>query len=258
MDAMLELAKRHGLVVIEDTAQAIGATYKGRPAGTIADAGTFSFVETKNMVTGEGGMVVTNQEHVAHGCRLVRNHGECYVDGAPRSYAARILGWNYRMTELEAAIGIAQLKQLSGWTDQRIANGAYLNARLRFPGLTTPCQDAKVQHVYHLYSLLYDEDVVGVPRPLFQRALVAEGIPWTLGYPHPLYRNPLFQERAAYRNLLLPVAEDLCRRSLWTNVVRAPATIEDMEDVVRAMEKVYEGRQQLRELANEARESAVT
>ncbi|MBI3320675.1 MAG: DegT/DnrJ/EryC1/StrS family aminotransferase [Candidatus Omnitrophica bacterium] len=258
MDAILALAKRRGIALIEDTAQAIGARFQGRLAGTMGDAGTFSFVQTKNMVTGEGGMVVTDQEEVAQRCRLVRNHGECYVAGAPRSYASTILGWNYRMTELEAAIGIAQLSQLDAWTEQRIANGEYLNAHLRVPGLTTPHREPDVRHIYHVYSLLYDEDMVGVPRELFQRALLEEGIPLTLGYPHPLYRNRLFQERAVpnYRDLMLPTAEALCRRTLWTNVVRPPATLDDMADVVRAMEKVYEGRHALRELSAVAQAKA--
>lgn len=248
MDEILELAHARRLTVIEDNAQSIGATFKGRLAGTLADAGTFSFVETKNMVTGEGGMVLTNREDLAERCRLLRNHGECHVAGRPRSYVANLLGWNYRMTEIEAAIGLAQLSQLPEWTEQRIANGEFLNGRLKLPGLTIPYSDPEVRHVYHLYGLLYEEAKVGVPRALFQKALAAEGIPCTLGYPHPLYRNPIFQVRSPdYQNLFLPVAEKLCRRSLWTNVVRPTAIREDMEDVVRAFEKVYEGRSGLRE-----------
>jgi len=272
MDAILEVARRHKLAVIEDNAQSPGAEFKGRLAGTMSDAGTFSFVETKNLVTGEGGMVLTDRDDLADRCRLIRNHGECYVAGKPRAYVANILGWNYRMTEIEAAIGSAQLAQFKEWTDRRVANGEYLDAHLRLPGLTPPYREAEVRHVYHLYPLLFDEDVVGIPRAVFQRALAAEGIPCSLGYPHPLYRNPLFQEGTVYgpdgcpftcrpgvkapdyRTMDLPVAESLCRRSLWTNVVRPPATVEDMRDVVRAFEKVHTGGAALRDLA--AREAA--
>lgn len=271
MDAILDVARRHGLAVIEDNAQSPGAEFQGRLAGTLGDAGTFSFVETKNLVTGEGGMVLTNRDDLAERCRLVRNHGECYVAGKPREYVANILGWNYRMTEIEAAIGLAQLDQFKEWTRQRIANAEYLHAHLRLPGLTPPSRDPDVRHVYHLYALLYDESIVGVSRPLFQRALEAEGIPCSLGYPHPLYRNPMFQEGTVYgqdgcpftcrpgvtspdyRKLFLQAAEDLCRnRSLWTHVIRPPATADDMQDVVRAFEKVYKARDALRSL--EARE----
>ena len=272
MDAILEVARRHRLTVIEDNAQSPGAEFQGRLAGTLGDAGTFSFVETKNLVTGEGGLVLTDRDDLADRCRLVRNHGECYVAGKPRAYVANILGWNYRMTEIEAAIGSAQLTQFKAWTDRRVANREYLDAHLRLPGLTPPYHDPDVRHVYHLYGLLYDEGVVGAPREAFQRALAAEGIPCSLGYPHSLYRNPLFQEGTVYgqggcpftcrpgvtppdyRNMRLPVAEDLCRRSIWSNVVRPPATLDDMRDAVRAVEKVYEGRGALRDLA--AREAA--
>lgn len=272
MDAILDVAKRHRLTVIEDNAQSPGAEFQGRLAGTIGDAGTLSFVETKNMVTGEGGMVLTNRDDLAERCRLVRNHGECYLAGKPRPYVANMLGWNYRMTEIEASIGSAQLTQFKAWTEQRVANGRYLDANLRLSGITPPYYDSDVRHVYHLYALLYDEETVGAPRALFQRALAAEGIPCSLGYPHPLYRNPLFQEGTVYgeggcpftcrpgvpppdyRNLRLPVAEEICgARSLWSNVVRPPATIEDMQDVVRAFEKAYEGRRDLRDLAEKER-----
>jgi len=267
MDAILNVAHRHRLVVIEDNAQSPGAKIGGRLAGTIGNAGTFSFVETKNMVTGEGGMVLTDNDELAERCRLIRNHGECYVVGKPRAYVANILGWNYRMTEIEAAIGSAQLTQFKEGTDQRVANGEFLDTHIRLPGITPPYREPNVRHVYHLYALLYDEGVVGISRSVFQRALAVEGIPCSLGYPHPLYRNPLFQAGTAYgqdgcpftcrpgvnppdyRKLFLQVAEDLCnKRALWTNVVRPPATIDDMQDVVRAFEKIYEQRGNLRDV----------
>lgn len=267
MDGVLEVARRHRLTVIEDCAQAPGARFQGRAAGTIGDAGTFSFVETKNMVTGEGGMVVTDRDDLAERCRLVRNHGECYVSGKPRAYVANILGWNYRMTEIEAALGSAQLTRLEEWNEQRAENGGFLDAHLRFPGLTAPHVDPDIRHVYHIYGLLYDADAAGLPRATLQEALNAEGVPFRPGYPHPLYRNPLFQEATAYgtdgcpftcrnakspdyKNLYLPVAETLCRdRALWTYAIQPPATIEDMKDVVRAFEKVYEGRAALQRRA---------
>lgn len=264
MGGIMALAKRKNLIVIEDNAQSPGATWRGRHAGTIGDAGTFSFVETKNLVTGEGGMVVTNRDELAERCRLVRNHGEVYVAGKPRSYVANILGWNYRMTELEAAIGRAQLTRFDRWTDQRIINAEFLSGHLRFPGISIPYRDKRARHVYHLYGVLFDESVVGIPRRVFQRALVAEGVPWSLGYPHPLYKNPLFQEGTVYgvdgcpftcrpgvrapdyRALRLHVAESLCgHRALWTHAIRPPANRKDMKDVVNAFEKVYECRHEL-------------
>ena len=134
-----------------------------------------------------------------------------------------------------------------------MANAHYLNEHLHLPGIATPRTDSTIEHVYHIYTMLYDEAVVGVPRSLFQKALLAENIPCSLGYPHPLYRNPLFQESVDpdYKRLFLPAAEALCQKSLWTNVVRPPATITDMKDVVNAIEKVYTGRIELRNFQNE-------
>ena len=109
MDAILAIARRHHLKVIEDCAQAPGARYKGRLVGTMGDCGVFSFQETKNMVTGEGGMVITNDPDLAERARMIRNHGEAVIAGEPRKYLTSTIGWNYRMTEIEAAIGIFQL-----------------------------------------------------------------------------------------------------------------------------------------------------
>lgn len=261
MDEIMAMARRRGIAVIEDNAQSPGAAFQGRWAGTFGHAGTFSFVETKNLVTGEGGMVLTDREDVAERCRLVRNHGECYVSGKPRSYVANILGWNYRMTEMEAAVGRVQLKKFNQMTERRVANGEYLNDRLKFPGLTPPHTESDVRHVYHIYGMLFDETAAGLPRDLLLRALMAEGIPFSRGYPHPLYKNPIFQEGTVYgsdgcpftcrpgkkgpdyRSLFLPVAEELGRtKALWTSVIRPPATRRDMNDVVRAFEKIYENR----------------
>ena len=104
MDAILAIARRHHLKVIEDCAQAPGARYKGRLVGTMGDCGVFSFQETKNMVTGEGGMVITNDPDLAERARMIRNHGEAVIAGEPRKYLTSTIGWNYRMTEVEAAI----------------------------------------------------------------------------------------------------------------------------------------------------------
>jgi len=138
MDSLLDIAKSHNLLVIEDTAQAPGAALRGRAAGTIGDIGTFSFQETKNMMTGEGGMIVTSRDDLAERCRLIHNHGEVWMQGKPRSYIANILGWNYRMPELEAAIGRVQLRHLDQWNDVRRENAAYLSEHLAGSPLAPP------------------------------------------------------------------------------------------------------------------------
>jgi dTDP-4-amino-4,6-dideoxygalactose transaminase len=258
MDAILAIARRHGLKVIEDCAQAPGARYKGRLVGTMGDCGVFSFQETKNMATGEGGMVITNDPGLAEHARMIRNHGEAVIAGEPRKYLSSTIGWNYRMTEIEAAIGAVQLTKLDKLNGARHELAAYLLDTLpAHPGLTYPTEPALIDHVYHVFGMRYDESKIGVPRARFLEALIAEGIPMSPGYPRPLYHNPLFQDRLAYGKQgcpftchlyegtvsyekgLCPVAEDLCARSaLWTFVVRPPGTIRDMQDIVAAFEKV--------------------
>jgi perosamine synthetase len=260
MDAILAIARRHGLKVIEDCAQAPGARYKGRLVGTMGDCGVFSFQETKNMATGEGGMVITNDPELAERARMIRNHGEAVVAGEPRKYLSSTIGWNYRMTEIEAAIGMVQLKKLDSLNGARHELAAYLlDALSAHAGLTYPREAPFIDHVYHVFGMRYDDSAIGVPRDRFIEALIAEGIPMSPGYPRPLYHNPLFQDRLAYGKQgcpftchlyggtvsyakgLCPVAEDLCARSaLWTFVVRPPATIRDMKDIVAAFEKVLE------------------
>jgi dTDP-4-amino-4,6-dideoxygalactose transaminase len=260
MDAILAITRRHGLKVIEDCAQAPGAKYKGRLVGTMGDCGVFSFQETKNMATGEGGMVITNDPELAERARMIRNHGEAVVAGEPRKYLSSTIGWNYRMTEIEAAIGIVQLTKLDAMNGARHELAAYLlDALDAHAGFCYPREAPFIDHVYHVFGMRYDDSAIGVPRERFIEALIAEGIPMSPGYPRPLYHNPLFQDRLAYGKQgcpftchlyggtvsyakgLCPVAEDLCARSaLWTFVVRPPATIRDMKDIVEAFEKVLE------------------
>ena len=260
MDPILAIARRHGLKVIEDCAQAPGARYKGRLVGTMGDCGVFSFQETKNMATGEGGMVITNDPMLAEHARMIRNHGEAVVAGEARKYLTSTIGWNYRMTEIEAAIGTVQLTKLDGLNKARHELAAYLlDAMPAHPGLIFPTEPSTINHVYHVFGMRYDESKIGVPRSRFLEALIAEGIPMSAGYPRPLYHNPLFQDRLAYGKKgcpftcslyegtvsyakgLCPVAEDLCARTaLWTFVVRPPGTVRDMQDIVAAFEKVLD------------------
>lgn len=267
MDQILAIARRHKLKVIEDCAQAPGAKYKGHLAGTMGDCAIYSFQESKNMMTGEGGMLITNDSDLAEQARMVRNHGETVIAGEPRKYLSHTIGWNYRMTEIEAAIGIVQLKKLNRQNDGRRELAKHLLDRLpAMPGLRYPSEPKDIHHVYHVFGMTYDEGLVGVPRKRFIEALVAEGIPAGSGYPRPLYHNPIFQDRMAYGKQgcpftchlyqgtvsyakgLCPVAEDLCARSaLWTFVARPPATTDDMDDIIRAFEKVIEAIPELKE-----------
>ena len=261
MDEIMAIAEKHNLKVIEDCAQAPGGVYKGRYAGTIGDCGIFSFQETKNIMTGEGGILITNSEPLAEIGRMVRNHGEMVLESQKqRTYRSDILGWGYRMTELEAALGIEQLKKLDKLNSQRIELANYLSEGLSpIDGLTPPVVYPYVKHVYYSYPIKYDENKIGIPRELFIKALTAEGIPFGAGYVRPLYLNPIYHENKpfiysyfgkeiSYEKGICPVTERLYEKEIMsTPVCRPPATLADMDDVVRAIRKVIENRDELKQ-----------
>jgi perosamine synthetase len=259
MDELLDVARRHGLRVIEDCAQAPGATYRGRKVGTLADCGVFSFQESKNLMTGEGGMLITDDPAIADVARLMRNHGEAVVmAGDARTYKAEILGWNYRMTEFEAALGLVQLRNLPEQNGARQLLAAHLTRALDgVRGIRVPLVREDCEHVYYVYPLLYDASVWGIPRARFLEAVGAEGIPISGGYVKPLYLSPLYQEHRAwafrayrgdvsYAEGICPVVERLHRETvLLIAVVRPPATEHDMDDIAAAIRKVWEHRKML-------------
>lgn len=263
MDAVMDIADHHHLAVIEDCAQAPGAEYRGKKVGTFGDLAAFSFQRTKNMTTGEGGMVITDDEKLAHRCRLVRNHGEALMAGQKREYLANILGWNYRMTEMEAAIGIEQLKKLDQFNAVRRRNAQYLTGKLAaIRGITPAYEAPHVVHVYSTYPVRYDAEAIGIPKKQFMAALEAEGIPVWGGYPHPLYDTPLFRERIAYGSAgcpfsctlsgmgvtyaghSCPVAEEHCRSVFGFSTIRPPSTVSDMQDIIDAIGKITENASQ--------------
>lgn len=259
LNGILDVARRHNLRVIEDCAQAPGAKYEDRLVGTFGDCGMFSFTESKTITTGEGGMLITNSEEIAAMARMVRNHGEMIVEGQKqRTYSSSMLGWNYRMTEMEAALGIVQFGKLEQLNQHRIDLANYLSAQLPgVEGLQTPAVLPRAMHVYYVYPLRFDEKSMEIPRDLFVKALNAEGIPFGAGYVRPLYLSPLYQERrhsayehyagyASYGAGLCPTAERLHERELMlTGVVRFPATYDDMDDIADAIQKVMEHKEAL-------------
>ncbi len=259
MNEILAIAKKRKLKVVEDCAQAPGAKYKEKYVGTLGDVGIFSFNQHKMITTGEGGVVITNDEEIALKVRLVRNHGEAVVEDMKVEDIVNTLGWNYRMTELEAAVGIAQFKKLNYLTEHRQELAGYLSLNLKkFKGLTLPVTLSSCSHTYFLYAIKYDEVQAGIPRELLIKALNAEGIPFAAGYVKPLYLSPLYQrltcfgndgwpftsipeaERPSYRKGICPVAEDLYEKELiHTSLCYFPVSSKDLKDVVRAFDKIY-------------------
>jgi perosamine synthetase len=259
MDQIMQTAHLHKLKIIEDCAQAPGAIYKGRLVGSIGDCGIFSFTETKNIMTGEGGMLITNDKEIAEIARMVRNHGEVILEGqSQRTYRSDILGWNYRMTEMEAALGIVQFGKMDELNQRRIELSEYLVDKLTdIDGLTPPVAYPDVKHVYHAFGIKYNEARIGIPRDTFVKALVAEGIPFGAGYVRPLYLNPIYHENKpfiynyygkgiSYDKGICPVTERLYEKELiLTAVCRPPATRSDMDDIIEAITKVIDNRQEL-------------
>ena len=265
MDAIMEIARSADVKVIEDCAQAPGALYKGKPVGTIGDVGVFSLNQHKAITCGEGGFAVTNNEELALRVQLIRNHGEVVLDGMGVSEIDNMVGFNYRMTELEAAISIGQFKRLDYLNSHRIELAKYLTQQLRaFKGLILPEKHDYIKHVYFTYPIRFEEKEVGIPRDLFVKALKAEGIPFGAGYVRPIYLEPLYQKKIAYgkkgcpftcafygRDRVYkegdcPVCETMHNEKLMlTAVCRYPHTKEDIDDVVKAFKKIFENCEEL-------------
>ncbi len=210
----LESLRSKNILVVEDACQAIGARRGGRAAGALTDVGCFSLYATKNLMTGEGGMLTTQDEHIAKSARRFRQHGQ----GERYEYLS--LGYNYRMTDISAAIGRVQLSRLSDINSSRRANAAAYTALLRdVPGITTPFVPPSVEHAYHQYSILVapEDTPNGIDRDGLRAKLGERGIGTGIYYPTPLHLNPLFSdlgysagdlpnaERAASRIMALPI-----------------------------------------------------
>lgn len=221
LDAIGAIAARHGLWVAEDAAQAHGATWDGRQVGTFGAFGMFSLYPTKNMTSGEGGMVACESASIARQVRLLRNQG------MEVQYANEIAGFNNRMTDIHAAIGRVQLTRLAGWTRTRQANAAYLDAHLT--GVRTPYVAPQATHVYHQYTVRI-EGATAVERDAFATALREEHhVGCGVYYPTPVHRLPSYG-----LELDLPVTETLAREVLSLPV--HPSLSEaDLERIVTAV-----------------------
>ena len=254
LDSILEIARRHDLHVLEDACQAHGAAWKGRRVGAHGDLGCFSFQSSKNINAGEGGMIITDREDLAEHTWSVHNCGRIR-DG--RWYQHEVLGSNYRMTQWQAAILLAQLTRFEDYARRREDNGRYLAEQLtRIDGFDALDRDPRVtQHGYHLFISRYAPAAFhGVPRGRFLAAMRAEGIPCSDGYV-PLYRMPAIQagvrrlkhavgQEGGFPDVLpdCPVTERACsEEGIWFSQSMLLGTHEDMDDIVTAVEKVQAG-----------------
>tara|TARA_R110000782_G_scaffold45706_12_gene101395 strand:+ start:13817 stop:14992 length:1176 start_codon:yes stop_codon:yes gene_type:complete len=188
IDAIQAIAKKHNLKVIYDAAQAHLATYKGKGIGAFGDAVTYSFYATKNMGTGEGGMVTTNDPAVARQMGLLRSHGET------DKYLHEQVGFNYRMNDITGAIGLSKLDELPGQTERRREVAKVYDARIdTIDGIDRPNITAGSEPAWHLYTCRFNPEAFTCTRDEFMAALNKEGVPTALHYPKSLTRQPAFK-----------------------------------------------------------------
>lgn len=230
LDPLIALADAHGIAVVEDAAEAHGAEYRGRRVGGIGRVGCFSFYGNKIITTGEGGMIVTSDPALADLASRLRDQ----AFDPNRRFLHTHLGYNYRMTNLQAAIGLAQLESIDAFVAARRRNAAEYNARLAgVPGLTRPVERPWAKNVYWMYSILIDPDRFGRTRDDLMADLRAAGIE-TRAFFYPMHRQPACLERGLFRGEAYPVADRLGDRGLYLPS-GSGLTIEQIETVCQAV-----------------------
>lgn len=274
-EAINAIARRHGLKVIEDTAQAPGALYRGRHAGTLGDLGVYSLNYHKHIHCGEGGVVVTDDDELAERVRLIRNHAEAVVGAKGTHDLRNLIGFNFRMTEIEAAVARCQLRKLPGLLKARQENCAYLAERIgAIPAISAQPLREDCTHAYYVQPFLFDAQRAGVGlRPFIDAVRAelppaaqreAEGVLVGAGYVQPLYLQPLYQQRTAYGSKgcpwnapwydgqvsyekgICPICEHLYDSGLFFHgYIYPPLERADLDDVAAAFEKVWNHRNEL-------------
>ena len=263
-----KIANEYNLILIEDNAQSPGAFINGRLSGTIGEMGVLSLNYHKTIQTGEGGVVITNDSKMAEHLQLVRNHGEVVVSSLDREDIINLLGWNYRLTELQAAIGIPQLKKLDYFNSIRQKLAGFLTKGLgQFDFLTPPVLEEGCTHVYYLYPIKFHEEKIGISRSLFVKAMCAEGLSLSEGYVKPLYLEPMYQRKIAYgnngcpfscplygRNVhynsgLCPTAERLYfKEMITTDICKYPNNEREIHEFIEAINKILKNLSHLKKL----------
>lgn len=242
LDLILELADRHGLMVIEDACHALGAEYKGKRVGSISRITVFSFHPVKHITTGEGGMVTTEDAELAHRLRVFRNHG---IDSDARQRQAEgqwyydmvALGYNYRLTDIGCALGLSQLRRLhTNLARRREIAARYTGALQGIPGVIPPAVRPDVNPAWHLYPIRLDLARLRVDRAEIFRALQAEGLGVNVHY-IPVHMHPYYREHLGYQGGEYPVAEDAYERLISLPMFHAMSD-QDVEDVIEAVSKV--------------------
>ena len=261
-----KIAKKYNLKLITDTAQAPGTIYNNKSTGTLADVGGFSLNYHKHIHTGEGGILVTNDSKINEKLQLIRNHGEAVVKGKGVTKINNIVGYNFRLGEIECAIGIEQLKKLSKFVKSRQEIASKFNIGLsKLKGLQIPVVNSNSSHAYYVYPIILDINKLGVSRSEIVKALIAEGVEGLMeGYAN-VHMLPIYQEKIAYGSNGFPWTSDICKREVDYSHGICPVAEElhetsflgyemclhsltesDVELIIKAFQKVWNNLDELR------------
>lgn len=258
IDELMAIAAKYGLRVISDTAQAPGALYKGKHAGTVAHVGGYSLNYHKHIHTGEGGIIVTNDDEIAERLQLIRNHAEVVVGDKGVTNLSNMIGHNFRLGEIECAMGIEQLKKLGGFVKSRQALANRLSEGLKgLRGLRTPVVKPDRTHVYYVFPIVLDIGELGVSRDQIHAALQAEGVAVSKRYQN-IHLLPMYQKKMAYGSHGFPWTSNICHRDVSYDKGICPVAEElndstylgfgmcvydlseqDVDQIVRAFKKVW-------------------
>jgi dTDP-4-amino-4,6-dideoxygalactose transaminase len=246
MDEILRIAKKHTLAVIEDAAHAIGAKYRGKHIGSVGDITVFSFYATKNITTAEGGMVCIKKRggrHLEEKIRVMGLHGmsrdayKRYAKGGSWQYEVIYPGFKYNMTDIQASLGIHQLKKIEAFTKKREAIASYYDKHFKnLRGVIIPTVKKYVRHARHLYPILIDQSQLTINRDAFFKALSAENIGSSVHF-IPVYRHPYYAKNFKARAKDFPVTEQVYARTISLPLNNA-MTMQDAKDVVMAVKKI--------------------
>jgi perosamine synthetase len=233
MDPLTEMAERHGFHVVEDAAEAHGAEYHGRKAGSLGHAGCFSFYANKIITTGEGGMVTTNDPNMARLARNLRDH----AFSEERHFWHKYLGFNYRMTNMQAAVGLAQTEQMAGFIQARRENAArYTDTLKPIPGIVTPPEAEWAKNVFWMYSILVEEEKFGMNRDQLRAFLANYGIE-TRTFFIPMHLQPIYHQM--FKGQRFPVAEMLCQRGFYLPSASS-LTAQEIDFITAKVQQAYE------------------
>lgn len=229
-ESIKTIAEAHNLIVIEDACQAVGALYKNTKAGSLGDLGCFSLYATKNMMCGEGGLITTNNEEFMKAIKSFRQHGMI----GPYEY--KELGYNYRMSDLHAAIAVEQLKKIDGFNERRRENALRLSKGLMaVKGITLPSEIDDVYHVYHQYTILLDRDL-SIDRNTFMERLKERGVGTGVYYPKPLHAYDHIA-KLGYKMGDFPNAEDIASRVV-SLPIHPSVSLNDIDTIIAAVKEV--------------------